>query len=235
MTAQPDAKQAIKRKANDLRKTLAQLDKLTGQSFTVTRLADVAKFFDVSAQAVDKWRAAGMPGVRNNYDLHAIVVWLRSVGPWRPDSCRKGETEDLSIEGPESEWSEEYRKWKARIAEVEYQERIDALMSVDRSQRLWADTVMPLVRGFAERVIAAHGNGTAQDWEDVVRQIDEAIDRELGERNESDGTPGLEEMDGEPTEAEHPHDDSGVGGEEDPPSCAGTVPGADVPPCAPPG
>jgi len=33
-----------------------------GQNFTVTRRADVAKFFDVSVHTVDVWIGSGMPG-----------------------------------------------------------------------------------------------------------------------------------------------------------------------------
>ena len=204
MAKQPDPKSEIKRKANAMRKALAQIDKLTGQSFTVARRADVAKFFDCSVQAVDKWLAAGCPGNRNAYDLHAIVVWLRSVGPWRPAGGKGGVVEDLVKESPESEWSEEYRKWKARIAEVEYQERVGQLISVEQSQRLWADTVMPLVRGFAERVIKAHGNGTAQDWDDTCKQIDEAIERDLASSNTGNGEADMAGVDAEPSTPEPP-------------------------------
>lgn len=232
MTGKPDPKSAIKRKANDLRKTLAQLDKLTGQSFTVSRRADVAAFFGQSIQAVDKWIGAGMPGSRNAYDLHKIVVWLRTEGPWRPRGGG-GTVEDLLTEGPESEWSEEYRKWKARIAEVDYQERVETLMSVDRAAHIWIDVVMPEVRGFAERVIQAHGNGTAIDWAETRDRIEEAIERELGKRDGSDRKEILAAGDGDPGAAT-PAVVEQVGGSEDQ-TADRTVRGPTVPAPPPPG
>jgi hypothetical protein len=183
MTTPPDQKAAIKKKADDIRKTLAKLDKITGQAFTVTRRADVAKFCGVSVQAVDKWIGAGMPGKRNDYDLQKIVIWLRSEGPWRPGT--RGTTDDLLTEAPESQWSEEYRKWKARIAELEYQERTGQLISVTRATHVWGDVVMPEVRQFAERVIRAHGNGTAEDWRETCERIDGAIEREFSDNGKS--------------------------------------------------
>lgn len=226
MTKQADPKAAIKKKANDLRKTLVQLDKLTGTNFIVTRRADVAAFFGQSIQAVDKWIGAGMPGSRNNYDLHKIVVWLRTEGPWRPRGGG-GTVEDLMNEGPESEWSEEYRKWKARIAEVDYNERVETLMSVDRAAHIWIDTVMPEVRGFAERVIQAHGNGTAIDWAETRERIEGAIERELGKRDSSDGKEVLAAGDGDPGAAVAAEPEQ-VGGSEDQ-AADGAVCGPSVP------
>lgn len=186
-----DTKDALKTKANSLRKTLAAIDKMTGAAQTVVNRQEVATFFGVSIMTVDTWLPKGMPGKRGNYDLHKIVIWLRTEGPWRPLGGNRGTVSDELIEGPESEWTEEYRKWKARIAELDYQERVGQLISVDRSTHVWADVVMPEVRGFAERVIKAHGNGTADDWAETCARIDTAIEREFT----SDGS-GIDNQNG---------------------------------------
>jgi phage terminase Nu1 subunit (DNA packaging protein) len=218
MVTQPDPKSEIKRKANAMRKTLAQLDKLTGQNFVVARRADAAKFFGVSVQALDKWIQAGMPGTRNAYDLHKIVLWLRTEGPWRQRvGCTGGTVEDLDVESPESEWSEEYRKWKARIAELDYQERAGELVSVARATHVWVDVVMPEVRQFAERVIRAHGNGTADDWRETCERIDGAIEREFsnGDNQERPAILAADENSPVPGPAV---ESSGVDGSQDPPA-----------------
>lgn len=230
MTKQPAAPtDGLKRAAEKMRKTVAQIDKLTGKNFTVGRRADVAQFCGTTVQAVDKWLSMGMPGARNAYDLHKIIVWLRTEGPWRQRGGVKGGTvEDIMIEAPESEWSEEYRKWKARLAEVDYQERMEGLMSVDRSARIWIDVVMPEVRGFAERVIQAHGNGTQADWTETRERIEGAIERELGKRDSSNGKEVLEAGDGKPGAAT-PAEPNEVGGSEDPIATGRPVSGETIP------
>jgi len=210
-----DPKDALKTKANSLRKTLAAIDKMTGEAHTVVNRQEVATFFGVSIMTVDTWIPKGMPGKRGSYDLHKIVLWLRSEGPWRPLGGNRGTVSDELIEGPESEWTEEYRKWKARIAELDYQERVGQLVSVERATHVWGDVVMPEVRGFAERVIKAHGNGTADDWGETCGRIHKAIEREFtadgGGNNDKNGS-GILDAGDSPTDAATPAPDVPVGG-----------------------
>jgi len=138
----------------------------------------------------------------------------------------RGTAEDLVVEAPESEWGEEYRKWKARIAELDYQERAGELVSVARATHVWADVVMPEVRQFAERVIKTHGNGTAEDWQETCERIDGAIEREFSDGDNTSRQEILDADGGPEIPAATPADLDGVGGEEDPPT--------DGPVCGPP-
>jgi hypothetical protein len=235
MTNAPVAKDEIKKKANELRKTLAKLDQMTGQAFVVAKRADVAQFCDVSLTAIDKWLVMGMPGGRGHYDLHKIIVWLRTEGPWRPLGGNRGTAEDLDDEGPESEWSEEYRKWKAHSAKVSYQKDVGRLISVDEGSHIFHDIIFPEIREFAERVIKAHGNGTADDWSETCERIDAAItaefdrlereqqdangdgDEESPDSRTPDSSDGSQVLDGDdsPPAAEPSVEAERVGGEED--------------------
>ena len=123
----------------------------------------------------------------------------------------------------------------ARIAELEYQERTGQLISVTRATHVWGDVVMPEVRQFAERVIRAHGNGTAEDWSETCERIDAAItaefdrlereqqdangdgDEESPDSRTPDGSDGSQVLDGDdtPLAAEPAAEAERVGGEED--------------------
>ena len=186
-----DPKEAIKKKANDLRKTLAQLDKLTGQAFAVTTRDEVRKFFGVSIAAVDKWARQGMPGNKGHYDLQKIVVWLRTEGPWRPRGGG-GTVEDELIEGPQSEWTEEYRKWKAKIAKLDHDEREESLMPVDQWLRV-SGHVVGVYRALGERLALRFGDTVAAAFIAAAGRVEEIIDREFPRHLQANGGVPLSE------------------------------------------
>ena len=230
MTGQ--SKEALKKKANQLRKTLAEVDKLTGQTFILTKRSEVAEFFGYSLASVDKWLASGMPGTRGKYDIKQMVRWLRTEGPWRPLGGNRGTAEDLMDEGPESEWSEEYRKWKARLAEVDYHKRVGALMSVELFRRVMVDAFAD-VRQFAERQILAHGNGTAEDWAETIERFERKIQDVIGQPGDSDRDRAVSVGSGA-AESSTADDDIGVGRGQHPPADR-SLRGKDVPSSTPPG
>lgn len=51
------------------------MKKTTAPSFIATNKRDVARFFGLSPTAIDKWRAAGMPGEPLHWNLSDIVRW----------------------------------------------------------------------------------------------------------------------------------------------------------------
>jgi hypothetical protein len=58
--------------------------------FVVARRADIAEFFGVSLDAVDKWRERKMPGEPSAWDLAVIAKWLRE----RESALRKRQQSD---------------------------------------------------------------------------------------------------------------------------------------------
>lgn len=98
---------------------LAELKKFEGKTdlsvTSVSSLERVASAFDVSLRTVQRWVAQGMPQKEGGeYDLLAIQAWRLSKADQNP-----GDTEG---------WELTYRKYKALLAEIEYQKRIGDLI-----------------------------------------------------------------------------------------------------------
>lgn len=75
----------------------------------------VADWLGVTRSAVARWKMLGMPGHDGEYNLQAIVRWLRECGPWQP---KQFTGEDAALEA-----LTKYRRWKGRLARLDFLQR----------------------------------------------------------------------------------------------------------------
>lgn len=147
--------------------------------WTVKRQADIAVFFDQSIETVKGWAKQGMPGQSGDYDVSAIVQWLRQSGPWRQHHRQIEDDPDLAITGGDSPNLERYRAAKAAIAELDYAERQKELIARDKVKSLFARWASVL-RRMGERISKRFGNEAALTVNDSLRECGEIITYELG-------------------------------------------------------
>ena len=85
----------------------------------------VAAFFKISARTVRYWIKDGMPITREGvYDLQKIQEWRLS------NDKRENKKEDKNDETDKSAkfYEQEYRKYKAELAKIEYEKKIGELL-----------------------------------------------------------------------------------------------------------
>lgn len=104
----------------------------------VSTLREVAECFDVSPKTVEDWRRNGMPGTRGRWPLIEIQAW-------RSDNLNG--TDDPDSDGTTSPALEEYRRHRARLAEIEVQRQEGELVSREESERVYSIRVLGFKRG----------------------------------------------------------------------------------------
>ena len=150
------------------------------QSGAARSLGQVAKFFGVTIDSAKAWRAGGMPGTPNAWDLSAIAVWLRARGATR------GSGEGATLHGQSVEHS--YRQARAvreaaraQREQLALQREKGALIALDehtrRIRRLAHDFAARLERYPAELPARLGGAPVKQ----LAALLEEYFRRELSE------------------------------------------------------
>lgn len=98
--------------------------------WTARTYEQIGQFFGVKIASVKRWAGEGMPRGQP-YRLDRIAQWLRQKGPWR---ARPGlsETGDPLLVGSDSPALEQYRRQRARLAELDVAEREGKLISREK-------------------------------------------------------------------------------------------------------
>jgi hypothetical protein len=107
-------------------------------------------------------------GLDGRYDAQQLVSWY--VAKQIPD--------DPLTTGPETPEMEKWRRIRRMREEVTLLQSLKELQS-SAELRAVLTSVLDTVRGFAERMIVSHGNGTADDWSETRTMVDNEIARRL--------------------------------------------------------
>ena len=91
---------------------------------TVTTQEDVAKAFGVTERTVSRWIRAGMPKAKAGH------YKLIKIKEWRAAKLNKHKS-SKAIKPDKNNWDERFRKAKAQKAELDYQQAIGRLVSID--------------------------------------------------------------------------------------------------------
>jgi hypothetical protein len=184
--------------------------------FRLTNIAQVAAFCGVTGQAVKGWIEAGMPRIEKNaksnrdkfeYQMDEIIVWLRTEGPWRRKQVLSAEDEMMLGADPNSPALERWRHFKALDAELNYKERCNTLVSVERIRTIllrWASHI----RRKVEQLSARHGRELAEAMNETLEECRGLIDHELRDTADRKQDPGL---DAGPSKGTDSSDDKPVG------------------------
>lgn len=113
-----------------------------------TRL-ELAKALGKSERMVGMYFGEGMPGTPGHYIVEDSTAWLaarenRKHTP-RPDP------DDMETDGVDSEWLEEYRKWRAKQEELKYAQKRGELIELE-SVRDFLQQLAGRFRSFGERL-----------------------------------------------------------------------------------
>ena len=138
----------------------------------------MAEFFGCTVNAVQQWRAKGMPGKPGRYDLSAVAIWLRQEGPWREKRPAADIEDDLA--GPaDSPGLERYRLAKARLAELELAKQQRSVMSRDLARETLG-RIASLFRRYGERLSKRHGPEEAVLFNETIGEARRVIEQEFG-------------------------------------------------------
>ena len=167
----------------------AFLDDPHGPPWYANRSArDVAAVFDVTVQAIDSWTRTGCPVDRHNnrliFDLRAVIAWRRERDMSRFSGSEDGDPL-LSAPAGESEALEDYRRAKAKLAWLDYQNKRGQLIdleTVNANMRLAAQRL----RDAFERVARLHGQAVAAT---LYEALDDAIGQIATVAESGDATP----------------------------------------------
>jgi len=115
-------------------KELAEFERDPNSPGIIDSQEKIAKAFGVSDRTIRHWMKDGMPVMRDGrYDLTEIQDWR-----FNKKKIREGKSKDKG-----DKWMEEYREYKARLAQIEYRKKIGELLPREEVES-----------GFVQRVIA---------------------------------------------------------------------------------
>lgn len=150
--------------------------------WTAANQADVGEFFGVSLDTVASWRKKGMPGTSGRYDLAAILVWLRSDGPWRSrggSDLTGGPLDELIVAAGDSPNLERYRLARAQLAELELERQKGSLLPREKV-RSGLGRFAAILRQLGERLGKRHGPDVFGSVNDALDDCQRVIDDEFG-------------------------------------------------------
>jgi len=126
---------------------------------------EVAERFGVTVRTVHNWKAEGMPGGEEGYDLAAIRAWHDERHP-------KAATSRSDLQTEKEKWDKEFRRMRFQLAEIDYRMKTGDLL--DRGV-VEADT-REIVRAFRDELLGMAAALAPQLVGLDARQIKEAID-----------------------------------------------------------
>ncbi len=142
---------------------------------------EVAEFLGVTPDVVKTWRAKGMPGKPRAYDLQAIVIWLRSDGPWRRGAAATPEADDAQEQAKLSE-----REAKARLAWLQVGQREGKLLDRNLVHELFT-RVGGMLRQAGEVLQRHYGSEALAIQNEALEEVGMAV-REGRGQSGGDGT-----------------------------------------------
>jgi len=138
---------------------------------------EIATLYGVTVQALDGWRRTGCPSGKKNgrlqFNLAAVIQWRRARD--RSNAAPDGEDPFMSPSAGDSPALEDYRGWKAKLAELDYQRRKGEVLDradLELQFRLAGST---LARAL-ENLERAHGRAIG----DAIRDALSSVMSELG-------------------------------------------------------
>ncbi|MFA5324335.1 MAG: hypothetical protein WC373_16790 [Smithella sp.] len=118
---------------------LAKFEATPGSPAIVDSQEKVAKAFNVSDRTVRHWVKDGMPLANNGqYDLTEIQAW-RFV---------KKHPEKKDGKGSSEKWEARFREMKAKLAELEYQKKLGALIPREDVEKQSVQRIIAVKRAF---------------------------------------------------------------------------------------
>lgn len=117
---------------------------------TVKRQQDLADLLGVTRQTIIRWKSEDMPVEPDgSYDPVKVASWRDLVHPDQSQSSPDPDKEAISEDG--KKWDSDYRKWKAKLAEVAYQKAIGELIPRADVEQLLTDRAVEFRRALLER------------------------------------------------------------------------------------
>ncbi|WP_437203483.1 hypothetical protein [Planctomicrobium sp. SH664] len=91
---------------------------------------EIAAIFGRPVSQIRKWEAAGMPPQgTEGFNVAAIVEWRETR--WERRLSQSGQDPELIDGGEDSPALEEYRRWRAKLAELEFRRQEGRLVELD--------------------------------------------------------------------------------------------------------
>ena len=101
----------------------------------------VAKVFGVAVRTVERWVKDGMPVThQGEYELLTIRAWR--------EQRRAGKRNASAKQNKLDEWEAKYREYKARRAQVDFEEKIGTLISKEKAERELIQISLAVKRAF---------------------------------------------------------------------------------------
>lgn len=141
----------------------------SGDTRFVARTANEAgSVFRVSSRTIREWKAEGCPCADSNYPIADMIQWAKTH-KW----CKSDDP--LLAGGGDSPNLEEYRKWKAKLAEADYRERSAELIPRDAMMEGLA-RFMGLMREAGEKLQQRFGADAYAILETALVEFDSVIE-----------------------------------------------------------
>lgn len=138
--------------------------------------AEVGRAFGVSQQTIARWIARGLPGGKGCYPVDAVCRWYRG---YMDDRLQEAATDPLIAADGDSPALEEYRRHRARLAELDVAEREKSLINGSHVQGALL-AAMRVVRAAGERLQRRFGIEAHQILDEALDDGEKAIAEALG-------------------------------------------------------
>lgn len=176
------------------------------ERLTETNYAGVASFLGISVRNVQHYMAQGCPGRPASSSKHdgifylpEIVQWCKA-NIWKPkkgQGAREIEYDEFGdplvpIGDPNSSPAlEEYRRWRAKLAKLDYEARKEKLIDVAQVHTALTGIAQSL-RLAGEQMKREFGNGPVEIFNEALREMEEQIAEHFDrlEEEEADETEG---------------------------------------------
>jgi hypothetical protein len=144
--------------------------------FTVNSQRLVALFFRQQPRTIERWRAAGMPGQRRQYDLQEILFWAIESGKLK--GCEPDDP--MLSDGTDSEGLERFRLARAQLEEIKLAEMCGRIVMQDDFHESSRIMLAPL-RALQETLKRRQDQDTLQLVHDAIDEME----RGLGQQAET--------------------------------------------------
>lgn len=183
------------------------------ERLTLTNLAQVAKALAISKRQFQNYMDQGCPGrssdrgkQNGHFYLPEIIEWCReNVWKPRPTLDDFGDPLAPTGDGFNSPALEEYRKWRAKLAELDFNERNKKLVDVSTINAALIGIAQTL-RVAGEQIARGYGNGPIEILNEALDEAEEQIREQFG-RGADAAENDMDENDGDETEEDGDEDD----------------------------
>lgn len=135
------------------------------RDWVVTEHAELAKLFEVDIRTIQRWAGSGLPKTPAGYDLAECIAW-------RIAQVRK------EFKDPEaSKWDSKYRETKARLAQVNLDQQMGRLISLEEVERGRVERIESI-----KKTLLAFSQNTAPQLVGLdIATIKDVLDRRIKE------------------------------------------------------